>query len=155
MSDVTYQSELFSAVIKEALPLLRRHWQEIALFHDAIPLDPDFDYYYYMERCGRIDLITARSNGVLVGYMMQVGGPGTHFRSTLWSNNVVLWVEPSFRGRIGIGLLIRMEAQLRARGFKLFEVESKIHKEDDVHLGRLLDHRGFLRTGVTHQKLLT
>lgn len=155
MNGVSYQSEPFSGVIREALPLLRRHWQEVALYHDRIPLEPDFDYYYAMERMGRVALITARSHGTLVGYMMQVVGPGVHYLKTLWSNNVVLWVDPAFRGRIGLALLIKMEEHLRSRGVTLFEIESKIYKEDDVHLGRILDHRGFRRVAVVHHKVLT
>ena len=152
MSEVTYQQERYSDVIREALPLLYRHWQEIGDYHDKIPYDPNFDYYYAQERAGNIALVTARSNGVLIGYCMQVCGYGIHFRQTAWGVNDVIWLDPAFRsGRTGIKLIMKMEELLRSGGVKVFEM---LPRNKHPALGRICDYLGFERIGTIYQKWL-
>lgn len=153
---ITFQPELFSAVIKEAQPLLRRHWEEIALYQDKIGLRPQWDLYYARERAGYFDLITARSNGVLVGYIGQVTGPGVHYADSLWSVNDLVWLDPAYRfGWVGVKLILAMEDHLRKKGVQVFEMQPKLHFEQDRGgLQKILDHLGFTQIATVHQKLL-
>lgn len=139
------------------MPLLQRHHKEIALYQDHIKFDPDFDRYLYCERRGWYEIITARSNGVLVGYIAQwIGGP-PHYRSTLWSDNDVFWLDPDYReGTVGIKLFVLMEKRLRERGVSVMTLQPKMHFEKDrggVH--KILDYLGFEATAMVWQKDLT
>lgn len=149
MSEVTYQQERYSTVIREALPLLYRHWQEVGAV-EKIPYDPNFDYYYMQERAGNIALVTARSNGVLVGYCMQVCGYGIHYKQTAWGVNDVVYVDPAYRsGWIWVKLLIKMEEVLRSMKVQVFEM---LPRDKHPALGRICDYLGFDRIGTIHQK---
>ena len=153
---ITYQSEPFSAVIREATPLLERHWKEIALFQDKIPFSPQFDLYYAWERLGRLEIITARSNGILVGYIGQILGPGVHCSQTLWSLSDLIWLDPAYReGWTGVKLIREMEKRLRERGVKVFELQPKLHFEKDRGgLQKILKYLDFEEVATVHVKLL-
>lgn len=153
---ITYQRESFSSIVEEAQPLVKRHWQEIALFHDKLPLDVNYPLYFARERAGQLEIITARSNGALIGYIMQICGPGVHFQSVEFSLNDAIWLDPAYReGWVGIKLIIEMEKRLRERGVKVFEFQPKIHFERERGgLQKILAHRGFATIATVHQKWL-
>lgn len=150
MSGITYQQESYASVIREALPLLQRHWREVGDHHDQRPFNPNFDYYFGQERAGNIALVTARSNGVLIGYVMQVCGYAIHYRQTRWSCNDVVWLDPAFRsGFVGIKLLTKMEEVLRSMKVHVFEM---LPRDKHPALGRICDYLKFERIGTIRQK---
>jgi GNAT superfamily N-acetyltransferase len=156
LDGITYQQERYSSVIKEALPLLFRHFQEIAEHQDKIPFDPNFDFFYGLERADSLVLVTVRSHGVLVGYSMQVCGPAMHFQKTLWSTNNLIWLDPAFRqGWIGVKLLIEMEKALREKKVQVFEMIPRLHFEKQRGgMQKILDRLGFECVGTVHSKWL-
>jgi hypothetical protein len=93
---VTYQWEPFSACVREALPLLYRHRDEI---EDARfgPLDPDYDVIFTWERLGAFRVFTAREEGVLVGYIAWLVFPHPFFRTKLTARTQVFWLDPAHR----------------------------------------------------------
>lgn len=143
-------------MVNEALPLFKRHHAEIALYQDRVPWKPDWDIYYARERAGGMVIVTARSNGVLIGYIAQVVGPGLHFNETLWSFNDVIWLDPNYReGWVGIKLITEMEKALRERGIKVFEMNPKVHFEKRRGgMQKILNHLGFEFVSTVHQKWL-
>jgi hypothetical protein len=153
---ITYQVEPFSKMIHEAMPLLKKHHKEIALYQDKVPFSPDWDIYFARERSNGLIIVTARSNGVLVGYMGQIVGPGLHFNKTLWSFNDLIWLDPNYReGWIGIKLITEMEKVLRKLGVQVFEVNPKVHFEKDRGgMQKILDRLGFDFVSTIHQKWL-
>jgi hypothetical protein len=152
LDGITYQQESYASVIREALPLLQRHHEEIGGWKERIPFDPNFDYYFAQELLGNVVLVTVRSHGVLVGYCMQITGPGIHYKQTQWSVNDLIWLDPAFRsGRIGIELILKMEEALRARKVQMFEM---LPRHEHPALGRVLDYLKFRNVGSIRQKWL-
>lgn len=151
---VAFQREPFSAIIREALPLTRRHWKEVALWQDKAPLDPDLEYYFQAERQGRLEFLTARDKGVLVGYIGMIISTGLHYRSTIWAMSPVFWLDPAYReGRTGLKLFLEMEKILRAREVQVFELQPMRHFEEDRGgVGKVLKHLGFEHTSNIFQK---
>ncbi len=49
---LAFQIEKLGDVREEAEPLLRRHWEEIAVERDTVPLDPDWDTYARVDAAG-------------------------------------------------------------------------------------------------------
>jgi hypothetical protein len=153
---ITFQFEPFSSIIQEALPLTRLHFDEVALWKDKAPLAPDLDYYFRVEREGRLEFLTARDDGVLVGYIGQVIGMGLHYQTTLWSSCPVFWLDPAYReGRTGIKLFTLMEGRLRERKVKIFELQPVRHFEAERGgVGKILKRLGFEHTSDIYQKWL-
>ena len=132
--------EAFSAVIEEAKPLLARHWEEIALNKDSVPLDPDWQRYAAMEAMGQLSVVTVRAAGKMIGYCCMVIQVGLHYRSCLEARMDIFWIAPEYRGRMGgVRLFRAVEAELKRRGVKRMYVGSKLHKDSS----RLFEALGY------------
>ena len=69
MIDIVFNKESFKDTFEEAMPLIKRHYDEIAHFKD-IPLDPDVTLYKALEDAGGIHVFTVRKNDNLIGYSL-------------------------------------------------------------------------------------
>ncbi len=79
------------------LELSRRHWDEIALDKEDVPLDIDIDRYLHMERTGYLRVFGARRDGKLVGYVMWYFDRPARYRSTLHISDHIFWLMPEER----------------------------------------------------------
>lgn len=130
MQHLSIQVENFGDVIGEAQPLLKRHWEEIALDKESVPLDPDWQRYANMEAQGQLSVVTVRVKGELVGYSCMIVMPGLHYRQTLHAVMDIFYIAPEYRGHFGgIRLFKRVEAELKRRGVRRIFVGSKLHKD--------------------------
>lgn len=130
MEHLSLQVERFSDVIEEAKPLLFRHWEEIALDQDRVPLDPQWERYAELEAAGALSTVTMRRNGAMVGYSNMIVMPGLHYKGCLEARMDIFWIAPEVRGRMGgVRLFKAVEAELRRRGVKRVYCGSKLHKD--------------------------
>ena len=130
MEHLVTSVEKFSDVIEEAKPLLARHWEEIALNKDSVPLDPDWQRYANLEATGQLSVVTVRAAGRMIGYCCMVVHPGLHYRSCLEARMDIFWIAPEYRGRMGgVRLFRAVEAELKRRGVKRMYVGSKLHRD--------------------------
>ena len=135
---------------------MRRHWHEIALYQNRVEFNPDFDYYFRSERNGNLILITARDGDTLVGYMAQIAGFHPHYRTTVWANNDLFWMDPAYReGMTGVKLFIKMEECLRALGAKVNSFVPKDHFERERGgVDKILTRLGYEKVGSQMQKFI-
>lgn len=120
--------EKFSAIVHELPPLFLRHWQELGTSREQIPLDPDWDRYFALEVNGALHIMTARSEGVLVGYIFNVVGPHLHYRSTLHAEIDMFWLDPAWRGTwFTLRWFRDNDHMLRGLGVKRVHVGTKNH----------------------------
>jgi GNAT superfamily N-acetyltransferase len=147
---VTFQRELATAALRiEAEPLLRAHWQEIALDQDTVPLDDAWETYLGMERLDMLNIVTARDAGVLVGYCVHFIISNPHYRSLRVADNDIFWLHPDYRrGRTGIRLLQAAEIVCRERGCNKIILKEKVHRS----LGRLMEYLGYTLIERVHAK---
>ena len=130
MEHLSLQVERFGDVIEEAKPLLYRHWEEIALDQDKVPLDPQWQRYAELYAAGALSTVTMRRNGELVGYSNMIVAPGLHYAGCLEARMDIFWIAPEVRGRMGgVRLFKAVEAELKRRGVKRVYCGSKIHKD--------------------------
>ena len=119
MSEVTFQVEPWPAIAEEIKPLLVKHWEEIALDREAIPLDPDFDLYQMLHEKGILVACTARADGKLVGYYANLVKDHPHYKSTLFAFLDVYFLCKEYRNaQNGLRLFRFMEQEMRARGVR-------------------------------------
>lgn len=155
MSDtltVTYQQEPWSDALRdEALPLLRRHWEEVALDQDKVPLDPNWSAYASCDSMGLLAITTARVDGALVGYVSHFIVPNFHYLMLKVADNDIFWLAPEHRNsRIGINLLRHAERNLRNMGCNKIIMKEKVH----IPLGRLFEFLGYREIERVHAKTL-
>lgn len=149
---VTYQREPWSDALRdEAMPLLLRHWEEIALDKEMVPLDPKWEMYSMMERSGMLTITTARLDGTLIGYVSHFVVPNLHYASLKIADNDLFWLAPEHRNsRIGITLLRESEKNAIAMGCNKITMKEKI----DRPLGRLFEYLGYRTIERLHAKTL-
>lgn len=152
-----FRVERWRDLREEMLPLLVRHWREVALNHDDVPLDIDEHRYRQMDEAGVLHIVTARQAGELVGYHVSMLSPHLHYASTLHAITDVYWVAPERRaGRLGLRLFQAVERELqavrRARGLRVMKVFTgvKVHIDNSP----LFEHLGYRRVEYLYSKLL-
>ena len=82
--------------------LLARHWEEVAVDHDSIPLAPDWDRAFALQAAGVLRTAALRRNGRLIGYNAFHVLQPLHYRMTTHAVNDVLYVDPDERGTAGL-----------------------------------------------------
>lgn len=103
----------------ELMPLLERHWAEIAHYKD-IPLDINQRKYNGLHVLGVLRVFTARLFGDIVGYAAYIVDHNLHYQGSLQALQDVVFLAPEHR-RNGVGrlLLETADAHLRAEGVQV------------------------------------
>ena len=126
---ILYREEKFKDVLPEFDKLLTAHMAEMNYFGlNGAKFDPDYDKYVRGQELGYFVLITARDNGVLVGYT--VFGVQTHIRykSTVYAQEDLYYVCPEYR-RQGIAkqLFVEVEKVLKTRKVEFIFATTKTY----------------------------
>jgi hypothetical protein len=152
--DLSIQVEKFYEIARELPPLFERHYREIALDQDSIPLDPDWDRYFMLALNGMLHVCTARSGSVLVGYIFNLVGPHLHYRSTLHAEIEMFWLDPAYRGGSFVLKWFRQnEATLKELGVKKVGVATK-NGYKDGRVGLIFKRLGYRPVETTWAKVL-
>jgi GNAT superfamily N-acetyltransferase len=140
MEHLVTQVEVFSHVLPELRPLFPRHWEELALDRDTVPLDPNWSRYAELENAGAISMVTLRAQGHVVGYCVMLLSPGLHYKTCFEARMDMFWIAPEYRGRMGgVRLFRAVEAELKRRGVRRMYVGSKLHRDSS----RLFEAMGY------------
>lgn len=135
---LTAQVEPFPPFLEEVRPLLDRHYRELALNQDLVPLDPQFDEYLRRDSLGGVTVVTLRNAGALVGYFVGFVAPGLHYRTCLTLTMDIFWLAPEHRGQMGGARLFKaVENEARRRGVQRMFVGSKCHADASFLFERL------------------
>lgn len=126
---VKYQQEFLDSVVEDAKGLLESHWEEVALNKDKIKVNPDWDAYYALQDQGKLNIFTARDEGVLVGYFVVFVSPHIHYKDHLFAKNDLIYLKPSYRkGFVGVKLIKFAEKCLKEDGVSVMVVNTKNHR---------------------------
>jgi len=110
-------TETLARVRADAEPLLRQHYEEIALYKERVPLAPDWGRYEHLEATRSLPIYTARRDGRLIGYSVFLLSYHLHYVHTLVAANDILYLDPEHRkGTTGIKLIKYSEAELKKLG---------------------------------------
>jgi GNAT superfamily N-acetyltransferase len=149
---MNYQTETMSEVVKEIMPLLHLHWQDVALNHDSITLDPNWQVYQELAKMGFLHITTARTDaGELVGYAIYIIQPLLHYKRELGADGDIFWLHPDHRkGSVGIRLLKEAEMNIKALGCTYIVNKVKLHKD----VGRIFERLGYQAIERVYAKAL-
>lgn len=134
MGNLTFQVESWYDCVKEMAQLWPMHWEEVAQTKDKVPLDVHFEAYELMVQTGELLVLTARHQGVLVGYYWGIIRPHLHYKSTLHGFTDLFFLHKDFRmGMNGLLLIKAYEEAMRARGVKkLFAASKLLHDKTPI-----------------------
>jgi len=144
-----FSVETYDQIISDLKPMLKDHWQELAV-HKDIVLDPDFVFYENAHKAGLIQILTARLNGELIGYAVFVVRIHPHYKNNSWASNDLIWLHPDWRnlgfGREFIGFIDR---EFKRRGVDVIHINEKT---SSPALGMLLKSVGYVAVEVGYEK---
>lgn len=151
---ITYHVEKWRDALPDMEPLFVSHWREIALGHDKVPLDVARDNYQALCDAGLLHIVTVRDNGQLVGYHVGCVNGHLHYAGTKHCMTDVYFLLPAYRkGRTGIRLFQRVEAEMAALGVVKLITGAKLHTAAGKS-GRLFDYLGYNATETLYTKLI-
>lgn len=150
---VVFQAENFRNIQPELPPLLQAHWEEVALDHDAVPLDPDWQRYYALQDSNSLSCVTARNGegGPLVGYHIAIVAGHLHYASTKHGITDVYYLKPEYRkGFTGIRLFKAVDEEMKRLGVVKRITGTKVH----LDMGPVLKRLGYRETEHVYTKVL-
>jgi hypothetical protein len=135
---LSFQVEAFSGAFRDAEKLMRRHWEEIAQNKQLLNLNPDVEKYELLDAAGKLLLVTARCQGVLVGYFLWVLVDHPHYRDVRVADDDLHYLAPEFRvGLSGYNFVKRACEFAIERGARLLVMREKIGHEHPALMKRL------------------
>ena len=149
---IVFAVERFDDVLLELPPIWQRHYDEIAEDKDRVPLAPDIERYVALDQAGMLHILTARRDGVLVGYIFSIVQYGLHYRTTLMASLDLYWLEHGYRGgRTALRLFRELERTLTARGVVKLFGNLKVARDQT---SRLFEHLGWREAERLYVKTL-
>ena len=148
---ITYTVEGWHDIKDEVQPLLQRHWEEVALNREEIPLAVDFDSYDALADMGVLHILVARKDGVMIGYYWAIVRTHLHYATTLFAFTDILFIEKQHRrGLVGYKLFVEMEKSLKALGVKKIFAATKTK----LNLGPIFKRLGYDVHEIVHSKMI-
>ena len=135
---VTFQVENIGVMRKEGMHLLERPYQEIAAFKEVQELDPDWDLYDECEKSGKLWVMTARADGVLVGYIWMLLVGDMHYKGLRRAVEDVHYLAPEYRkGLTGYKMLVETKRAMQEKGVDMIVFRTKVASDHGLLLERL------------------
>lgn len=141
---ITFQVEALDDCLPEIMRLLDDHFEEVSTHKDKLG-GPNMDVpaYYAMEANGALHIVTARSEGAVVGYYVAFVHPHLHYAHSLMASVDVYYLKPEFRkGANGVKLFKEAERTLKKRGVQRIFSGTKLNKD----MGKLFEFLGWTET---------
>jgi L-amino acid N-acyltransferase YncA len=150
-NQIIYRRERLMDLRVECQQIIEEHYQEIALSKGVQKLDPDWAEYDRLEKMGKIWLMTARHQGVLVGYIVMIVSTHLHYKNMLMALEDIHYLRPEFRkGLTGYKLISLAVKSMERLGIKKIVLRTKFF----ANHGRLFERLGFVREDEVWSKTL-
>jgi hypothetical protein len=147
---ISFAVERYEAVVDEIKPLLKRHYEEIAI-HKQFPLRPDWERYETVARLGKLVIVTAREGKKLVGYAVFLVSRHLHYTTQRLAANDVIFIDKPYRlGSAGIRLIAESERILAAAGVD----KLMWHVKPSHNWAPILERRGYGTEEIIMAKIL-
>lgn len=126
MSDIIYSVETLDQCLEEMKPILEKHYEEVAMYKDKVPLSPDYEKYYLLEEAGVFHIVTVRDKGRLIGYFLSMLSPNLHYSQDIFAVNDILYLDQEYR-ELGVGqkMFEFAEERLRELGASVLAIHMK------------------------------
>lgn len=126
---ITYQIEPFSSFIQDGMPLIEKHWDEVALHKEWRPLDIDYKRYFQADEIGLIKCFTARRDGKLIGYILWALAGNLHYKTHFQAHcDIYYLVDEERKGLSAVRMFKEAHKYLKKLGVVSVYYHDKIHK---------------------------
>lgn len=148
---LNFQVEFWPDCKDELIPLVPLHWKEVANNQDCIPLDLYLEEYKRLDDLGMLHIITARSEGKLIGYNIFVIKGHLHYKSSLTAHNDMYFLHPDYRkGFNGINFFKFSDLYLKNFGVQRVIMATK----EKLNKGKIFERLGYKAVDIIYSKIL-
>lgn len=146
---VCYAREKMADILPELKIITARACAEVG--QGDMVFNADWDMYLEQELTGKVFVLTARIDALLIGYNIMLLHTHPHYKDARVAQNDAIFIAPEYRrGKIGIGLIKYFEAAMRSCGFdKIY-----YHAKPFNGFGKLLEKMGYPVAEIIHAKNL-
>lgn len=148
----TLQVETWKAIDQEIEAVAAFHWQELALDKLLFHRDLDHARYLKLDEMGMLQVVTARHEGKLVGYIINFVMTHMHYMSSGLTSvaDMYFLLREHRTGGLGVKMFLEMERDLKTRGVIRAHISCKKHENHT----KLFEGMGWTLTDLTFSKLL-
>jgi hypothetical protein len=138
---ITYQAEQYSDVLPELAVLYPEHYEEVqSPVSCGEELDLNWDQYKHLDNARMIQLITCRSSGELIGYILYIISRHLHVKTCLTAYEDIYFLRKQHRkGRTGIKLFQFAEQHLKSLNVNKILCSTKVHQDNS----KLFEYLGY------------
>lgn len=142
---ITFQIERWADYARDAAPLWREHYDEIAADKDRMKMAPDAARFEALDAGGQLLITTARRDGRMIGYVVMILAVHMHYAETPCVFEDAYFLSPSerrgeglnFRAHVGVRLIEAAIENAKAAGAKKLFFHTKEIRSVAVILKRL------------------
>lgn len=137
--------------------MLHQHYRETGSNVAAVPLDLDFAQYIRLNEAGLMQILTARVDGRLVGYLFATVGAHLNFVTTVFSTAHMYYLVPAHRrGWNGVRLFREWIQAAENSSVRVLQVAEtlRVRGKRDKRVAVLLKYLGFKPTERSYTKLI-
>lgn len=146
---LTYQLESWATYYRDCQPLWPEHYDEIAVQKDRMPMRPDVAAYQALEAAGRLQIVTVRDDGRMVGYILSVIRPHLHYADVLTGYEDAYFLSKSHRkGFTGVKLIKEAIRHMKAVGVQKCFFMTKVA----LDMGPIFERLGFDKTDIVYSR---
>jgi hypothetical protein len=148
---LSYQAEKWGDVQAELEAIMPSHYAELAEDKESMPLDIEHETYRTLDENQQLLLVTARDNGILVGYCITFVRRHMHY-SSLCGFVDLYYLLPDYRmGLNGLRLFRVVLEKLKCLGVVKVYVSTKI----SLNRGKLFERLGFHATDIYYARVMS
>jgi hypothetical protein len=149
---VTIVRERYSQrLCEELLPLLKKNWVRTESYIGGLEVDPDFERYKRLDAMDMVTCVTARIEGLLIGYAIYFTSFSSHHKTVKTGHGDMIYVEDEpGMGHIVFDLLKECERLQRAAN--VFCTGWFVRKESRFYA--ILRSRGYVDDEIMMEKKL-
>ena len=147
---MTFQRERLAPILREITPLLEIDWNENGADQERVPLAINFQQDLDYDLAGILQIVTAREDALLVGYVFAYVHPHIDHAGRGWAMLTWYWLYPEYRGGgIGKAMVEAMLSFLKEAKVSVVEASEKIRARHG-----LFERLGFVATDTIYRKIL-
>lgn len=144
--------DLFHSMGEEWGVLPERHWREVGMMQDRMPLDIDVARYRALEAAGVLKTVVVCQEDRPVGYAQYFVSPHLHYQSSVWAISDTFYIAPEHRSVFtAIGLFSFVEKCAKEDG------ASFLHTTTEASMpgaGKVLERLGHVLAEIAYVKAL-
>jgi len=146
---ITYQLEPWATYFRDCQALWPEHYDEIAVQKDRMAMRPDVATYEALEAAGRLQIVTVRDDGRMVGYLLSVIRPHLHYADVLCGFEDAYFLAKSHRrGMTGVKLIREAVRHMQGVGVRKAFFMTKVA----LNMGPIFERLGFTATDIVYSQ---